>query len=190
MDKGLSFRSEKLRESHLSSIQTNPKTGFDSCTPPTLVLLGLLCVYFFNATFNVLYTQALRTFLCTLTNQARQFTVVSTIMASNSVLRMTKSLPPSLGKMSVALTHTVKATKPSSSINLTPSNLQRADLGDHQVTPPHRCRRRHRVGEQNVDQLARILLRNRQQPHASITQRVAQSSYKHADAGKTYKDNR
>lgn len=130
------------------NIKTNLKSGFDSGLGATIVLFCLFgSWYWSNTAFNVYNKQVLRVFPYPLTCTVVQFAVASAIMCSTWLLRLKK--PPkvnpflfrtavplgflhaagfvftnmSLGKVSVAFTHTVKATEPFFSAALTPSIL-------------------------------------------------------------------
>lgn len=146
--KSQSVGSNVLRATRLSSVRTDLQSGFNSGALSTLVLLGLFGMWYWsNAAFNVLNKQALRAFPYPLTITCVQFAVATVLMASTWVLRLKKPPPMSLfilrsvlplgvlhaagfvltnmslGKVSVAFTHTVKATEPFFSVALTPSIL-------------------------------------------------------------------
>lgn len=143
-----SFQEKLLRATRIKSVRSDLSAGFDSGFLSTAVLLSLFGIWYWsNAAFNVLNKQALHAFPFPLTITCVQFAVASVVMASTWLLRLKKAPTPSpfvlktclplgvlhaagfvltnmsLGKVSVAFTHTVKATEPFFSVALTPSIL-------------------------------------------------------------------
>lgn len=123
-------------------------TGFDEGIVGTVALLALFAVWYWsNTVFNVYNKQVLKVFPYPLTCTVAQFGVATVLMASLWAVRIkrapvfnrflfTATAPlaachaagflltnMSLGKVSVAFTHTVKATEPFFSVALTPSIL-------------------------------------------------------------------
>ncbi|CDF34216.1 unnamed protein product [Chondrus crispus] len=122
--------------------------GFDSGVGATLLLMALFVLWYWsNTVFNVYNKQVLKVFPYPLTCTVVQFAVAGGVMAAFWLFRLKK--PPklngfllrfatplavlhaagflltnmSLGKVSVAFTHTVKSTEPFFSFALTPSIL-------------------------------------------------------------------
>lgn len=132
----------------LAKLKSQLASGFDSGFGATMLLMSLFVIWYWaNTVFNVYNKQVLKVFPFPLTCTVTQFAVTSLLMASfwllrvkapprfNSVL-LKASLPlallhaagflltnMSLGKVSVAFTHTVKSTEPFFSVALTPSIL-------------------------------------------------------------------
>ena len=130
------------------SLRKQLVSGFDSGIGATILLMSLFGVWYYaNTAFNVYNKQVLKVFPFPLTCTAVQFFVATICMASmwlfrvkappkvNSIM-LRASLPlallhaagfvltnMSLGKVSVAFTHTVKSTEPFFSVALTPSIL-------------------------------------------------------------------
>lgn len=129
-------------------VRSQLAAGFDSGVGSTVLLTSLFGVWYWaNTAFNVLNKQVLEVFPFPMTCTLVQFAVASLLMASVWLLRVKK--PPrfnrfvfkaaaplavlhaagflltnmSLGKVSVAFTHTVKSTEPFFSVALTPSIL-------------------------------------------------------------------
>ncbi|PXF47301.1 Phosphoenolpyruvate/phosphate translocator 2, chloroplastic [Gracilariopsis chorda] len=124
------------------------RAGFDSGVGATIVLMLMFASWYWaNTAFNVYNKQVLKVFPYPLTCTVVQFAVAALVMAMTWITRMKK--PPklnsfllkaalplaclhaagflltnmSLGKVSVAFTHTVKSTEPFFSVALTPSIL-------------------------------------------------------------------
>lgn len=132
----------------LQSLRRQLASGFDSGVGAAILLVSLFGIWYWsNTAFNVFNKQILRAFPYPLTCTLLQFFVASLVMASTWVLRL-KSPPAlntftftataplaalhaagfwltnmSLGRVSVAFTHTVKSTEPFFSVALTPSIL-------------------------------------------------------------------
>lgn len=129
-------------------VRSQLAAGFDSGVGSTVLLTSLFGVWYWaNTAFNVFNKQVLRVFPFPLTCTVVQFAVAGLVMSSVWALRVKK--PPrfnafvfrataplavlhaigflltnmSLGKVSVAFTHTVKSTEPFFSVALTPSIL-------------------------------------------------------------------
>lgn len=132
----------------LQFLRTQLASGFDSGAGATMLLMTLFAIWYgSNTAFNVYNKQVLRVFPFPLTCTVLQFAVAGICMASVWFMRLKK--PPifnrfllratlplaflhaagflltnmSLGKISVAFTHTVKSTEPFFSVALTPSIL-------------------------------------------------------------------
>lgn len=132
----------------LASLRRQLAAGFDSGAGATLLLSALFALWYWsNTVFNVYNKQVLKVFPYPLTCTVVQFAVAGAVMAAFWVVRLKK--PPklngfllrfaaplavlhaagflltnmSLGKVSVAFTHTVKSTEPFFSVALTPSIL-------------------------------------------------------------------
>ncbi|CAN8070523.1 unnamed protein product, partial [Agarophyton chilense] len=124
------------------------RSGFDTGVGATVVLMLMFATWYWaNTAFNVYNKQALKLFPYPLTCTVVQFAVAGAVMAATWLVRLKK--PPklnaflfkaalplaclhaagflltnmSLGKVSVAFTHTVKSTEPFFSVALTPSIL-------------------------------------------------------------------
>ncbi|KAI0564910.1 Sugar phosphate transporter [Gracilaria domingensis] len=124
------------------------RSGFDTGVGATIVLMLMFATWYWaNTAFNVYNKQVLSVFPYPLTCTVVQFAVAGALMAATWLIRIKK--PPklnsflfkaalplaclhaagflltnmSLGKVSVAFTHTVKSTEPFFSVALTPSIL-------------------------------------------------------------------
>lgn len=138
----------RTRSLTFSNVRTRFLEGFDGGIGGTVLLLGLFAVWYgSNAVFNVYNKQVLAVFPYPLTCTVAQFAVGALAMSFLWLLRVKRAPPAtravaaavaplaachaagflltnmSLGKVSVAFTHTVKATEPFFSVALTPSIL-------------------------------------------------------------------
>lgn len=141
-------RSRRVARVDLASLRRQLAAGFDTGAGASLLLSGLFCVWYWaNTLFNVYNKQVLKVFPYPLTCTVVQFAVAGAFMAGLWLARV-KEAPKvnrflmrysaplavlhaagflltnmSLGKVSVAFTHTVKSTEPFFSVALTPSIL-------------------------------------------------------------------
>lgn len=138
----------KSKSPDFAKIKTDLRSGFDSGIGATVLLLLLFVSWYWsNTAFNVFNKQVLHVFPYPLTCTVIQFAVAGAVMSTVWLLSLKR--PPqinsyafkaaaplallhaagfmltnmSLGKVSVAFTHTVKATEPFFSVALTPSIL-------------------------------------------------------------------
>lgn len=141
-------RSARRSRFDLDVLKRQLAAGFDTGAGAALLLTGLFAVWYWaNTVFNVYNKQVLKVFPYPVTCTLVQFVVAGGFMALLWLVRVKKpprmnrimmrySLPlavlhaagflltnMSLGKVSVAFTHTVKSTEPFFSVALTPSIL-------------------------------------------------------------------
>lgn len=148
MPRRLVKRTKRAAKLNLAQLWEQLKAGFDTGIGAALVLMTLFGTWYWsNTVFNVYNKQVLKVFPYPLTCTVVQFTVAGFIMSMLWLLRLKRpprvnrfllrfSMPlavlhaagflltnMSLGKVSVAFTHTVKSTEPFFSVALTPSIL-------------------------------------------------------------------
>lgn len=148
MPRRLVKRTPRTGRLDLAQLREQLKAGFDTGVGAALILMTLFGTWYWaNTVFNVYNKQVLKVFPYPLTCTVAQFIVAGCFMAALWLLRLKR--PPrvnrfllrfamplavlhaagflltnmSLGKVSVAFTHTVKSTEPFFSVALTPSIL-------------------------------------------------------------------